>query len=87
MATKIPDDLKAAYVAEKKMAAVVKRERAKSVTLRTKLDQQNQLVGFADLDYVEAREVVRTLERTHDIGDWAPSDIPPTVIGFQEQEQ
>ena len=86
MAEKIPDDLKAAYAVEKKLEATVKKERAKSVTARSKLDKQNQVVGFAKLDYVEAREVVRELERGYDLGEWAPSNVPPTVIGRQPEE-
>ena len=86
MAEKIPDDLKAAYAVQKKLATTVKKERAKSVTIRTKLDEQNQVVGFADLDYVEAREVVRGLERDYDLGEWASTDVPPNLIGQQTIE-
>ena len=86
MASTIPADLKDAYAKLKKAEGTVTKERAKAVTISGKLADQKEVVAVAHDIFVVAREDVRTLERAYDIGDWAPSDVPPTVIGEQVEE-
>ena len=84
MTEPIPVALKAAYTKQKATEKTVTKERAKSVTIRTKLAEQNEIVATAHDLFIVARQDVRTLERQYNIGEWAPSDIPPLIVGRQD---
>ena len=81
MADNIPDDLKAAYAAEAKAEAKVLMARAKSVTLRASLDEQQAKVQEARTPFEATRATRRTLEREYGIGEYADSGIESSTIG------
>lgn len=81
MADTIPDDLKAAYAAETKAEKGWGKEKAKDVKLTEKAALQAVDTNEAKVLYIDARSERRRLEREYEIGEWAPSGVPPTLVG------
>ncbi len=81
MAETIPTDLKAAYAAEAKTEKAYDKEKVKGVKLTDKAALQGVDTNEAKVLYLNARGERRRLERDYEIGEWAPSGVPPIQVG------